>query len=142
MPWAAAVFNEAIRLYPPGWMLGRRCVEPFVLGGHEVAEGMLVMMSPWLLHRDGERWPRALEFAPERWLDGDPAPHRFSYLPFGAGTRKCIGSGFALAEGTIALAAIARTRRLHRLPDHVLELAPQITLRPRDGLPMRVEARP
>ena len=141
VPWAAAVFNEAIRLYPPGWMLGRRCVEPFVLGGHEVAEGMLVMMSPWLLHRDGGRWPRAQEFAPERWLDGDPAPHRFSYLPFGAGTRKCIGSGFALAEGTIALSAIARTRRLHRLPGHVLELAPQITLRPRGGLPMRVEAR-
>ena len=57
------------------------------------------------------------------------------------GTRKCIGSGFALAEGTIALAAIARTHRLERLPDHTLELAPQITLRPRGGLPMRVEAR-
>ena len=97
-------------------MLARRCVEPFVLGGYEVPEGTLVMTPPWLLHRDGSRWPRAPEFEPGRWLDGGGPPHRFSYLPFGAGTRKCIGSGFALAEGTIALAAIARTHRLERLP--------------------------
>jgi cytochrome P450 len=141
LPWTAAVLDEAIRLYPPAWMIARRCVEPFDLGGHAVDEGMLVMTPPWLLHRDGSRWSRALEFDPGRWLDGGGPPHRFSYLPFGAGTRKCIGSGFALAEGVIALATIARTRRLERLPGHTLELAPQITLRPREGLPMRVEAR-
>ncbi len=142
LPWTAAVLDEAIRLDPPAWMIARRCVEPFVLGGHQVDEGMLVMTPPWLLHRDGSRWPRALEFAPERWLDGGGPPHRFSYLPFGAGTRKCIGSGFALAEGVIALAVIARTHRLERLPGHTLELSPQITLRPLGGLPMRVAARP
>ncbi|MGE0027061.1 MAG: cytochrome P450 [Thermoleophilia bacterium] len=141
LPWTAAVLDEAIRLYPPAWMIARRCVEPFVLGGYPVEEGVLVMTPPWLLHRDGSRWPRALEFDPGRWLDGGGPPHRFSYLPFGAGTRKCIGSGFATAEGVIALATIARTHRLERLPGHALDLSPQITLRPAGGLPMRVEAR-
>lgn len=141
LPWTNAVLDEAIRLYPPAWMIARRCVEPFVLGGYPVGEDMLVMTPPWLLHRDGSRWPRALEFDPGRWLDGGGPPHRFSYLPFGAGTRKCIGAGFATAEGVIALATIARTHRLERLPGHALELEPQITLRPRGGLPMRVGAR-
>jgi enediyne biosynthesis protein E7 len=100
------------------------------------------MIPPWLLHRDPDRWPRAESFDPDRWAGGgDAARHRFSYLPFGAGTRKCIGSAFFLAEGTLALATIARAHRLERLPGHRLELLPQITLRPKGGLPMTVVAR-
>ena len=133
--------GEAIRLDPPAWMIARRCVEPFVLGGHQVDEGMLVMTPPWLLHRDGcavAPRPRVRARAVARRRRPPPV----LYLPFGAGTRKCIGSGFALAEGVIALAVIARTHRLERLPGHTLELSPQITLRPLGGLPMRVAARP
>lgn len=140
LPRTRMALDEALRLYPPAWMIARRVAEPLSLGGYAVPEGALLMMPPWLLHRDPERWPRAAEFHPGRWEDGAPA-HRFSYIPFGAGTRKCIGSTFALAEGVLALAVIARTHRLERVPGRRLELQPQITLRPAGGLPMTVRAR-
>ena len=141
LPFAGMVFNEALRLYPPVWMLARRCVAPFALGAHRIPEGGLVMMPPWLLHRDPGRWDEPDAFRPMRWAGNAGAPHRYSYIPFGAGSRKCIGSTFAVVEGTLALATIARTHRLERAPGHALELQPQITLRPKGGLPMAVRAR-
>ena len=141
LPFTLAVLNEAIRLYPPAWMIARRAVRDVTLGPYRVPEGGLVMMPPYLLHRDPVRWPDAARFVPERWLPGAPGPaHRFSWLPFGGGTRKCIGAHFATMEGTLVLAAVSRRRRLVPLvPD--IALQPQITLRMRGGLPCRVEPR-
>jgi cytochrome P450 len=133
------VLNESLRLYPPGWMLARRCVEEIPLGGHVIPEGGLVLMPPYLLHRDPRFWPDAGRFDPDRWEEGGGVPpHRFSYFPFGAGTRKCIGASFAAVEGALLLAVIARRVRLEAVSDEPLELQPQITLRPRGGVPMRV----
>jgi len=131
--------SRTMRLYPPAWMLARRCVEPVPLGPYEVPEGALIMMPPYLLHRDERFWPDPERFSPERWAEGGGAPaHRYAYLPFGAGTRKCIGATFATVEGALLLATIARRVRLEAVGDDPLELVPQITLRPRGGLPMRV----
>ena len=139
LPFAEAVLQEAMRLYPPAWMIARRCVEAFRLGDFTVAEGTLVMTPPYLLHRDPRFWPEPDRFDPGRWLDGGGAPpHRYSYLPFGAGTRKCIGATFAMVEGTLVLAVIARRARLEEVAGAPLGLAPQITLRPRGAVPMRV----
>jgi cytochrome P450 len=139
LPFAGAVLQEAMRLYPPAWMIARRCVEPFRLGDYAVPEGALVMTPPYLLHRDPRFWDEPERFDPGRWLDGGAAPpHRYSYLPFGAGTRKCIGSTFAMVEGTLVLAVIARRVRLDEVSEAPLDLAPQITLRPKGAVPMRV----
>jgi cytochrome P450 len=143
LPYADAVLREAMRIYPPVWMLARRCVEPVVLGRWAIPAGGLVMMPPYLIHRDERHWPEPERFDPDRWERAAAAGrHRYAYIPFGAGTRKCIGSAFATVEGVLVLAVIARRWRLRPVPGHRLELQPQITLRPRGGLPMRVEARP
>lgn len=143
LPYTERVLNESLRLYPPGWMLARRCVEEFPLGSHVIPEGGLVLMPPYLLHRDPRFWPDAGRFDPDRWEEGGGAPpHRFSYFPFGAGTRKCIGASFAAVEGALLLAVIARRVRLEAVSDEPLELQPQITLRPRGGVPMRVRVAP
>ncbi len=139
LPYAERVLNEALRLYPPGWMLARRCVEELPLGGYVIPVDGLVLMPPYLMHRDPRFWPEPERFDPDRWAEGGGAPpHRFSYFPFGAGPRKCIGASFAAIEATLLLAVIARRVRLEALSDEPLELQPQITLRPRGGLPMRV----
>ena len=141
LPFAQRVLQESLRLYPPGWMLARRCLEEIPLGGYVVPEGGLVLMPPYLLHRDPRFWPEPERFDPDRWREGGGAPpHRFSYFPFGAGPRKCIGSSFASVEGALLLAVIARRVRLEAVSDDPLELQPQITLRPRGGVPMRVRA--
>jgi len=143
LPYAQRVLNESLRLYPPGWMLARRCLEEIPLGGHVIPEGGLVLMPPYLLHRDPRFWPEPERFDPDRWEEGRGAPpHRFSYFPFGAGTRKCIGASFANVEAALLLAVIARRARLEAVSDEPLELHPQITLRPRGGVPMRVRAAP
>ena len=142
VPFAQMVLQESLRLYPPAWMIARRCVEGFPLGDYAIPEGGLVMMPPYLLHRDPRLWHEPGRFDPDRWSEGGGAPpHRYSYLPFGAGTRKCIGATFASVEGALLLVAIARRVRLEALSYEPLELRPQITLRPRDGVPMRVRVR-
>ena len=145
LPFAQMVLQESMRLYPPAWMVARRCVEPVPLGPYAIPEGGLIMMPPYLLHRDDRFWPDPERFAPERWADGGGAPpHRYSYLPFGAGTRKCIGATFAAVEGALLLATIARRVRLEaidessagaRPPDH----PPPPPRRSADAGPRRLE---
>jgi cytochrome P450 len=143
LPYAERVLNEALRLYPPGWMLARRCVEELPLGDYLIPVDGLVLMPPYLMHRDPRFWPEPERFDPDRWAEGAGAPpHRFSYFPFGAGPRKCIGASFAAIEATLLLAVIARRVRLEALSDEPLELQPQITLRPRGSVPMRVRREP
>jgi cytochrome P450 len=135
----AAVLSESLRLYPPAWMLARRALAPLRLGPFAVPEGGLVMMPPYLLHRDPRFWPDAERFDPARWMpSGASPPHRYSYIPFGAGGRKCIGAGFATMEGVLLLATIARRARLLATSDEDLALLPQITLRPAGPLRMRI----
>jgi cytochrome P450 len=102
-------------------------------------------MSQWIVHRDPRWWPDADAFQPERWLPGgsalDPARPKFSYFPFGAGTRVCIGEQFAWLEGTLALATIARRWRLRLSPGAEVVPQPIITLRVRGGLSMTAHAR-
>ena len=139
LPFAQMVLQESMRLYPPAWMIARRCVEEVPLGDYAIPAGGLIMMPPYLLHRDQRFWPDPERFDPGRWNeDGGAPPHRYSYLPFGAGTRKCIGATFASVEGTLLVAVIARRTRLEAVSDEPLELLPQITLRPKGPVRLRV----
>lgn len=143
LDYTQRAFQEALRLYPPGWMLARRALEDLPLGDYVVPEGGLVLMPPYLLHRDPLLWPEPERFDPDRWREGGGAPpHRFAYFPFGGGPRKCIGAAFASTEGALLLAVIARRMRLEAVSDAPLQLQPQITLRPRGEVPMRVRRIP
>ena len=135
------VLTEAIRLYPPAWMIGRRCVGETAIGGWRIPEGSLVLVSPWIIHRDARHHPQPERFDPDRWAPGaSEGRHRFAYLPFGGGVRKCIGSGFATMEGVLVLATLARDWRL-RLDGPFPEPLPQITLRARGPVWMTPERR-
>ena len=145
LPYTRAVLTETMRLFPPAWILGRRATKEYTLGEHVLPARTIVLMSQWIVHRDPRWWPDAEAFQPERWLPGgsalDPARPKFSYFPFGAGTRVCIGEQFAWLEGTLALATIARRWRLRLTPRAQVVPQPIITLRVRGGLSMTAHAR-
>lgn len=107
------VVTEALRLYPPLWVLRRRAVEDTELGGHLVPAGATVLISPYALHRDPAVFPGPDEFDPDRWLPerAESVPQG-GWIPFGAGTRKCVGDVFATVEATITVAMIANHWRL------------------------------
>jgi cytochrome P450 len=144
LPYARQVVAESMRLYPPAWVIGRRAVEPFEIGGFRVPARTVVLTSQWLVHRDARWFERPEAFDPSRWAPAAAAErHRFSYFPFGAGTRVCIGEQFAWTEAVLLLAAVARRWRLRLEPGELARVTPEpiVTLRPRGGVRMRVEAR-
>ncbi len=142
LAYTRAALDEAIRLRPPAWAIGRTVVTDHRSGAYLVRSGSVVVVSPWLLHHDERWWPEPEAFRPERWLTDRPEGSRHAYVPFGGGPRRCIGEPFALMEGVLLLAAIARRWRFRTVSEDPPELQPVVTLRPRGGLPMRVERRP
>ena len=141
LPFARAVLAESMRLYPPAWVIGRRNVEPYAVRGETLAARTVVLLSPWVVHRDPRWWPEPEAFRPDRWAAPAPDRPKFAYFPFGAGTRVCIGEQFAWMEGVLLLATIAQRWRLRLVPGHPVEPQAIITLRPRHGLRMIVEPR-
>jgi cytochrome P450 len=142
LPYTLAVFKEAMRLYPPAYVLGRRNVEDVVIGGHLVKKNAIVAVNIMGIHRRADLWPDPSRFDPARFLDDrDKQLPRCAYLPFGAGARICIGNHFALMEGHLLLATIARRVRFELVSSAPAQLEPLITLRPRGGLAARVKVR-
>ncbi len=107
-----AFVDEALRLYPPAYLIVREARAADVVGGEPIAAGTIVSISPWILHRHEAHWDRPDSFEPSRFLPGAPAPDRMVYMPFGAGPRICVGAQFALAEATLVLARLLRRFRL------------------------------
>jgi cytochrome P450 len=142
LPYAQQVVNEALRLYPPGWLLSRRAIGADVLAGFEIPAGADVLLSPYLLHRHPRFWPDPDAFKPERFASENEAERsRFAYIPFAAGPRHCIGETFALYEMLMHLYKVARRYRLTYLPTEPVELEAQINLRTKNPLYMRLERR-
>jgi cytochrome P450 len=136
------VINEALRLYPPGWLLSRRSLAADVLSGFEMPAGTDVLLSPYLVHRHPQFWKEPDAFRPERF----DAAHenerpRFAYIPFAAGPRHCIGESLALYEMLMHLYKVARHYRLELASDEPIELEALINLRTRKPLFMRLERR-
>jgi enediyne biosynthesis protein E7 len=137
-----STIDEALRLYPPGWLLSRRTIDADVLGGYPVPAGSNVLLPLYLLHRHPHFWKNPEAFDPERFAPEHEAERpRFAYMPFAAGPRHCIGETFALYEMLMHLYKVARRYRLRYVPDKPLELEAQINLRTRYPLRMRLEAR-
>ncbi|WP_406293743.1 cytochrome P450 [Embleya sp. NBC_00888] len=129
--------EEAIRLYPPVWLISRRANKEDVLDGLTVPAGTLVCISPWTLHRHPRVWDAPEEFRPERFTatarQGRPA---HAYVPFGGGPRVCIGQSFATTEAILVLATILQRLELRGVVGHPVVPEALVTLRPRDGLLM------
>ncbi len=142
LTYTRQVIDEALRLYPPGWLLSRRAVGPDVLAGYEIPAGADVLLCLYLLHRHPRYWREPDAFRPERFApDHDAERPRFAYMPFAAGPRHCIGETFALYEMLVHLYKLARRYRLIRDSDEPIALEAQINLRTRKPLFMRLERR-
>jgi cytochrome P450 len=136
------VIMEALRLYPPVWVLTRRCVHAQRLAGYQAPAGTDVFMSPYVVQRDPRLWPEPDEFRPERFAPGAAsAAHRFAYFPFSAGPRHCVGETFASYEMAIHIYHAARRFRLRCARSGPLEMEARINLRTREDVLMSVERR-
>ncbi len=136
------VFAEAMRLYPPAWILGRRAISDYEVANYLLPAGSVIFMSPYVMHRDPRYFPDPLRFDPKRWTPESRALQpRFSYFPFGGGPRQCIGEAFAWMEGVLIIAILAQNWRMRLVPGHPVELLPLVTLRPKYGMRMTLERR-
>jgi len=136
------VFAESMRLFPPAWAMGRRARQDFRLGDYFLPAKTTVLISQFITHRDARFFPDPLRFEPERFSSEAKARRlKFTYFPFGAGARQCIGESFAWMEGILLLATLAQKWKLKLVPGHLVEPEPLITLRPKYGMRMELEAR-
>jgi cytochrome P450 len=147
LPYANAVIKESMRLYPPVSLLGREAVKDVEIGDYLIPRDCVVMISQWVMHRNGKYFDNAEVFQPERWLievDGrslEKQLPRGVYFPFGDGPRICIGKGFALMEAVLILASLAQRYRFELVPEHPIVPQPSITLRPEHGIQVTLESR-
>jgi unspecific monooxygenase len=131
LPYTKATIKEALRLYPPQWLLTRSTATPVDIAGYRVAAGTEVLICPYLMHRHAGWWDAPDRFDPERWLRGDRPHARHAYIPFGAGPRICPGSLLGTVQLTVATALLARARQL--------DMPPMAAVRPgTDGLMLPV----
>lgn len=136
------VWNEALRLYPPAWLLHMRVAgsEDTLPSGVQLEQGANVFLSPWSMHRNPRWFPDSNRFDPERFspkaMEARPA---FSYFPFGGGGHRCLGEAFAELEGILALATLASRVNLRLLEGQTILPDPLMTLRPNGPVSMTVE---
>ena len=136
------VLAESMRLYPPAWAMGRYARSDFRLGEFFLPAKTTVLISQFIMHRDARFFPDPLRFNPERFTPEAKARRtKFTYFPFGAGFRQCIGESFAWMEGVLLLATLGQRWKPKLVPGHRVEPEPLITLRPKYGMKMQVEAR-
>lgn len=141
LPYTEWVVSESMRFYPPVWMMGRVALTDVEMGGYHFPEGTVFLLSQWLLHRDPAIWHDPETFRPERW---DPDQREkvaaWSYFPFGGGPRICIGMPFAQLEAKLLLATIMQRYTTRLVPGFKIGFKPRVTLRPKNGMRMILEA--
>ena len=140
LPYTRAVFDEAVRLFPPVPAVQRKAATSTSIGGFSLPAGAIVLVGIYHLHRHPAFWRDPERFMPERWVDGERPAARGAYLPFGAGARACVGTHFATVEGPLLLALIGRRYEL-QLAQEDVEPEIVVTLRPKHGIRMTIQPR-
>ncbi len=136
------ILTEAMRLYPPAWIIARMAMEPVEVGGYVLPPGSIAATPQYIVHRSPEYFPEPERFDPGRWTPAFKAAlPRYAYFPFGGGARQCAGESFAWMEATLCLATLAQRWRARSVPGLQVEPYASITLRPRNGLRMILERR-
>jgi len=137
LPYVEQVVTESMRLYPPAWLIGRRAINDYAIDDYVAPARSVIVMSPYLLHRDGRFFPDPERFMPERWTaDFKASLPPFAYFPFGGGARRCIGESFAWMELILVVSAIAQRWAFSLVPGHLVVPQPVVTLRLKHGLKM------
>jgi cytochrome P450 len=136
------VFAESMRLYPPAWAMGRMSTKPVQLGPYRIPPGAHFFFSQYMIGRTPQYFPDPLRFDPDRFTpENKAARHKFTYFPFGAGSRQCIGESFAWMEGVFSIATLAQRWRMSYFGTTPPVPQAKITLRPRDPLLMELTPR-
>jgi cytochrome P450 len=130
LPVTRAVVSEALRLYPPAFMVTRSAIGRDVANGTLIPRGATVAIAPWVLHRHTTLWRDPAAFDPARFMPDAPAPARFSYLPFGAGPRICVAAQFAMAEAVLVLATLLGASHVSSLDAAELRPIGRVTTQP------------
>jgi cytochrome P450 len=142
LSYADMVIREALRLYPPAPQFARESIENVNIGGYEVRRGSLIVVSTYSIHHDERFFTDPERFNPERFAAGwEERIPRYAYLPFGGGPRVCIGNGFAMMEARLILATMAQRWQFVLEPGQEVVATPLVTLRPRNGIRMKVRLR-
>ncbi|WP_233256220.1 cytochrome P450 [Falsiroseomonas bella] len=141
LPFARAVIEETMRLYPPVPLLSREAIAPGTIAGREVKKGTIVLVAPWLLHRRPKLWDQPDAFVPDRFMPGAPKPSRRAYVPFSVGPRVCTGQHLGTAEAVICLATLFQAVELRLAPGAEVMPVARLTLRPGEALPMLLRPR-
>ena len=142
LTYTSMVIDETMRLYPPAYAIARWAQEADEVGGYRVDAQSALTLFPYITHRHPEFWPQPETFDPERFTPARVAERpRFAYVPFGGGPRQCIGNSFALTEAQLILASLVQRYRWQPVSAAPVEVEPLITLRPKGGLPMRLQPR-
>jgi cytochrome P450 len=137
LPYVERVVTESMRLYPPAWIIGRRAIQPYAIGGYTLPARSILIMSPWIVHRDARYYADPARFDPDRWMPEFKASiPQFAYFPFGGGPRRCIGESFAWMELVLIVATVAQQWRFALVPNHPVVPQPLVTLRAKHGMKM------
>jgi cytochrome P450 len=139
LAYTRAVIQETMRIYPPIWGLIRVAVAPDVIGGKEIKPGDRVTLFAYGAHHNAKFWPDPEEFRPERWMAGNAKKQvKYSYIPFGAGKRSCIGGAMSQVENTLALSILLRRFRPEYVGTDPAGINATVTLTPKGGLPFKI----
>ena len=134
--------NEALRLYPPVWLFSRKAVKDDVLQGYSISAGSNIYLSPYFTHRDPELWAKPNEFHPDHFInDGANLKHKQAFIPFSAGSRRCIGEYFSYVEMQLHMAVMLKLFKLDAVPDQQMEIDPGINLRTKNSIMMQINLR-
>jgi cytochrome P450 len=142
LPFVERVVTESMRLYPPAWILGRRALVDYAIGGFVAPARSIFVMSPYVVQRDARYYADPERFDPDRWTpELRAALPKFAYFPFGGGPRQCIGEAFAWMELVLVVATLAQRWSLALVPGHPVVPQPTVTLRTKHGVTMVARAR-
>lgn len=141
LTYTRAVMLETLRLYPPAWALMRTAADQDEIAGHKIEPGDRIVLAPYVVHHNPKYWENPETFEPERFLPGRIKKRvKYSYLPFGAGKRFCLGGQLSQIETVLALTMLLRRFRPEYVGDGPARINATVTLTPRGGLPFRLHA--